>query len=84
MLNNLIENIRRYGLEKVFQRYYSIYRAEVVKNNDEEKRGRITVKVPSLFADSELSAWAEPRDYRGSGKGYGEFMPPNIGDFVFV
>lgn len=84
LLSNMIEQVRNYGIERVFKRYYSVYRAQVTVNIDPEKRGHIKVKVPALFDDNELSVWAEPRDFRGTGKGYGEFYPPQVDDWVFI
>ena len=84
MLSSLIDNIKSFGLERVFGRYYSIYRAEVVSNKDEEFRGRIKVKVPSLFGSTEVPNWVLPRDMRVSGYNKGEFYPPEEGSWVFV
>jgi hypothetical protein len=61
-----------------------LYRAEVVSNQDEQQRGRIEVKVPSLFGDAILPHLAVPKDFRGTGLNRGEFYPPNVGDFVYV
>lgn len=85
LLQQLIDNIRTFGMEKVFRRYYSIYRAEVVDNEDEEERGRIQVKVPSLFGENlPLPEWACPKDFRAAGTGKGEFYVPDVGDYVYV
>lgn len=84
LLANLIKNITDFGLEKVFHRYYSLYRGQVTDNTDPDHRGRITIKVPSLFGDKELATLAEPRDFRGAGPNKGDFYPPDIDDWVFV
>lgn len=84
LLANLIDNVRQFGLERVFKRYYSVYRAQVVDNKDEQRRGRIKVKVPSLFGDFVLPQMAEAIDNRNSAKGKGEFFPPDVDDWVFV
>jgi len=84
LLENMINRIRDVGFEAVFRKYYSVYRAEVTDNEDKEGRGRVELKVPSLFGEQKLTQLAEPRDFRGSGPGKGEFYPPEIGDFVFV
>lgn len=81
---NLVDQVRRFGLEKVFQRYYSLYRAKVVDNKDPKKQGRIKVIVPALFGKTELPQWALPRDFRSTAKDGGEFFPPEIDDFVFI
>jgi hypothetical protein len=81
---NMIDQVRRFGLEKVFNRYYSLYRAKVVDNKDPKKRGRIKVLVPALFGEIELPQWCLPRDFRATAKDGGEFYPPEIDDYVFV
>lgn len=89
-LGNLIERIKTFGLENVFNRYYSSYRAKVIDNKDPEKRGRIKVKIPVLFGDDPLPNWVLPKEFRGAGfnsskkTGKGEFYPPKIDDWVFV
>lgn len=88
-LINLIEKIKNYGLENVFNRYYSIYRAQVTVIKDPEKRGRIKVNIPVLFGDKELPNWVLPKGFYGSGlnsneKGKGAFYPPSVDDWVFV
>ena len=84
LLKNMIDNVRDYGLEKVFRRYYSFYRAQVVSNEDEEKRGRIQVKMPQLFGDDPLPNWVEPKEFSGASKGKGHFNPPEVDDWVYV
>ena len=76
--------IRDLGLEYVFKRYYSVYRAEVVENKDPKKRGRIKVRVPALFGKKTIPIFVTPKDFRNSGPNKGEFYPPTVGDWVFV
>lgn len=83
-LYRFIENVKNRGLEATLQRYYSIYRAKVVSNEDPEKRGRVKVQVPSLFGENDLAALAEPKDFRGAGPNKGEFYPPDVDDWVYV
>lgn len=83
-LVNFIQKIKNFGLENTIQRYYSIYRAEVMDAKDPEERMRIKVKIPSLFGETQLPNWVKPRDARVSGDGKGEFFVPSEGDFVFV
>lgn len=85
LLEQLINEVRNFGIEKVFKRYYGIYRAQVTDNMDKDEAGKIEVIVPSLFgATNKLPAWAIPKDFRASSKGKGEFYPPDIDDFVYV
>lgn len=81
---NLVNNIKDYGLERVFRRYYSIYRAQVTSTEDDQHRGRIKVKIPSIFGDETLPSFAEPRDFRGAGPSKGEFVVPDVDDWVFI
>ena len=84
LLTRLIERIRDGGLGDVFGRYYSIYRAMVTDNKDPKKLGRVKVMVPTLFGDDPLPNWCQCKDFRASGKEYGEFNPPEVDDWVFV
>lgn len=85
LIEQLMHNVRTFGFEKVFKRYYGIYRARVTDNKDEQERGRIQVVVPSLFGDNnKLPEWATPKDFRAASKGKGEFYVPDVGDFVYV
>lgn len=81
---NLIKNVSDFGLEKVFHRYYSLYRAQVTSNEDPEHRGRVLVKVPAIFGEKELASFAEPRGLSGAGPKKGCFNPPDVDDWVFV
>jgi hypothetical protein len=83
-LLNFVEKMREQGLEKVIGRYYSSYPAKVTDNKDPERLGKIKVKVPSLFADNELTSWARPKNFPNSGNKYGTFIPPEIDDWVWV
>lgn len=84
LLSRLIERIKNHGLSDVFGRYYSIYRAKVVDNKDPKKLGRVKVMIPSLFGEEELPQWCSCKDFRASGKEYGEFFPPEEDDWVLV
>lgn len=70
------------GLESL-RRYYSVYRGIVVDNDDQEKEcNRIKVCVPEVMGG--VSAWAYPRGQHGSQHDGFKFLPPKIGDIVFV
>lgn len=83
-MTGIVEGVIRYGLEYVFQRYYGLYRGEVVDSADPEKRGRVRVLVPSVHRDTApKDAWFEPV-FLGAGGGRGTFWPPEPGDSVRV
>lgn len=93
-LVSLIIKIKKFGIENVFRRYYSIYPGQVVDNVDPEDRGRVKLLVPDILDDKELAEWAEPMlptagldetvsESRTGGK-YGSFYPLKINDFVWV
>lgn len=85
LLEELINNVRTFGLEKVFKRYYGIYRAKVTDNKDKDESGKVQLIVPSLFGENnKLPEWAIPKDFRASSKGKGEFYPPDIDDWCYV
>jgi hypothetical protein len=79
-----IETVVRFGLER-FGRFYSLYRGEVMRNDDPESRGRIQVMVPQVghkqgaFPDR----WVGPSE-DGAGADRGSFFPPEVGDSVWV
>lgn len=81
-LLEFIENLAKFGLE-FFGRYYSFYPAQVTNTNDPEQRGRIRVKIPTLFND-ELAQWVMPLDNEISGSNRGKFFPPYVNDWVQV
>jgi len=80
---DLIFKIKKFGIENVFRRYYSIYPGVIVSDEDPKKRGRVRVKVPDIMGDVELVNWAEPI-LLSAGKNFGVFYPPKIGDYVWV
>ena len=88
----IIESVMRFGLERVFNRYYGIYRAIVIDNVDPEKRGRCRVLIPALGHQSDKNVlpnlYAIPcmtgLSVGKSGQPHGCFFPPDIGDQVFV
>lgn len=88
----LIEAVRAYGLERVFGRYYGVYRGIVLDNVDPEKRGRCRVMVPAIGHQNELDVpagvYALPSmpglSVGESGQVHGTFMPPDPGDQVWV
>jgi ribosomal protein L14 len=88
----LMQAVRRFGFERMFGRYYGIYRAIVIDNSDPELRGRCRVQVPSLGHTSEKDVPADlyaipcmtGLSVGESGQIHGSFFPPDVGDQVWV
>lgn len=64
-------------------RYFGKYRGFVTDNADPDKRGRVRVKVPSLFADEALD-WALPCLPFGGLRNQGFFTVPEVDAQVWV
>lgn len=81
---DFLEQMLRFGLEK-FGRYYSVYRAQVMRNDDPEERGRIQVMVPQVGHKEGRypDRWVGPA-LEGAGADRGSFFPPEVGDSVWV
>lgn len=79
---SLWQKIMLYGLEFI-GRYYGSYRAFVVDNQDEDRLGRLKLRIPHLNANIDDDTWAFPSGVWG-GKDYGIQMLPEIGDMVWV
>ena len=83
-LNNL--------LDKLKIDYSQFYRGIVVDNQDPDKKGRIKVRVPQIYginvnSDTFISTDSIPWATCGinqAGNDSGTYLPPNIGDTVFV
>lgn len=82
-LTTLVNRIRDEGLESVFKRYYSVYEAEVVDNKDEKRLGRVKIRVP-VIGDEPLQSLALPLGHAMANKDKGLFLPPEVGDQVWV
>lgn len=82
-LIDLVTRIRQDGLEAVFGRYYSIYEGEVTDDTDDLKLGRVQVKVP-VISDDPLPTLALPFGHTMANKDKGVFMPPEVGDQVWI
>lgn len=83
ILDRVIQNVTNFGLEYVFNRYYSIYRGVVTENRDPDKQGRILARVPEITGNDNLTDWAWPR-FMGAGYQSGMFHSPEIGDPVYI
>jgi len=80
---DIIKGIMHNGLENVFGRYYSSYRAFVHNNIDPDNLNRLQLLVPHLNAKIPDETWAYPKG-NYSGKDYGIHCLPKIGDMVWV
>jgi hypothetical protein len=64
------------------------YRGEVMNDVDPMGLGRVQVKVHPMFSTLETTdlPWAVPAPslFSGAGNGYGEYITPEIGSWVFV
>jgi uncharacterized protein involved in type VI secretion and phage assembly len=64
--------------------YYGKYRGEVLANNDEDKRGRLKVKIKGFYNEKDgVLPWALPC-VPYAGKGVGLFLIPPIGANVWI
>lgn len=99
IFTEIIQNIRRFGIESVFRRYYARYEGRVVDIDDPKKLCRVKLVVPSLFGDETLANWAMPIVHAGkssslfgiigkpsstSNKFCSFFAPPKKDDWVWV
>ena len=78
---DLINGIREDGLSSTTNRFYAIYRATVVSNQDPENLGRIQIKCGAT--QGMPSTWVKP-SFMGAGVGRGWFFIPEAEDTVFV
>jgi len=74
--------LKQWGLE-YFKRYYSSYRGFVVDNNDPEFNCRLKITCPAVFGKETFDEWVYPKGIP-SGKNFGFFAPPSIGDMIWV
>lgn len=69
-----------------------LYRGRVEYNKDPKKVGRVRVRIPLLhgiegsgrgYIATEYLPWASP-SFMGAGAGFGSFIVPEVGEYVFV
>ncbi len=66
-------------LQRHIGKFYGKYSGEVMSNEDEEKRGRLLLCVPSIFGTAEANrVWARPC------LPFGHFFIPDVGARVWV
>ena len=76
-----LELLQNRGMEGL-GRYYGVYRAVVVNNQDSNHQGKIQVSIP--YIQSGIKVWASSKSNAG-GVGYGfKFLTPPVGEFVWV
>lgn len=80
-MNDIVKTIVHKGIEG-FGRYYSIYRAIVVQNDDPSARNQLKVAIPGIQGGEVL--WALPRNQHGSEQTGFKYLAPAIGDIVYV
>lgn len=78
----LIKTLMNFGLE-AFGRYYSLYRAFVVDNNDPDNLQRLKLVIPQVSGTQSYNYWAFPRNVF-YGNNYGSQILPQKGDVVWV
>ena len=90
--NILIDNELDTYLNNLKVDYNQFYRGIVIENVDPDRLGRIKVRIPQLYGSDPSSSnyidnnsipWANCAIYN-AGNDSGSFLPPNIGDLVFV
>lgn len=77
-----LEKILLHGLEH-YRKFYGIYRGQVTRVDDPQKRGRIQAHVPAALQTTAPDVWIDPA-FDGAGTDRGMFWPPEVGDSVRV
>lgn len=80
-LAQVLTQVHEDGLPSVTNRYYALYRATVVSNQDPMMLGRVQIKCGATQGSPDT--WVKPAfDSAGAGRGF--FFVPEAGDTVFV
>ena len=77
-----LQKLSEFGLE-FFRRFYGLYRADVMKVDDPESRGRIQIKCSEVGHSGTINRWVDP-SFISAGTERGMFWPPEVGDSVYV
>ena len=80
-MSDLVKTIVHQGIEAL-GRFYSIYRAIVVQNDDPMASNRLKVAIPGIQGG--MTLWALPRNQHGSEQTGFKYLAPAIGDIVYV
>ena len=81
-LELFLELLTLHGLEH-YRKFYGVYRGQVTRVDDPEKRGRIQAHVPAALQNTAPDVWIDPA-FDGAGTDRGFFWPPEVGDSVRV
>lgn len=81
MIQEFKRLLAQFGIE-YFGKYYSIYQATVIDNEDPDFRGRVKVSCPAVYGDDIYPYWALPMGLASSNTAL--WMIPNVGDVVWV
>lgn len=78
----MLEFFREKGMEGL-GRFYSVYRGQVVNNEDPKKINRVEINIPQILP-SGTTVWALAKGQDGSlGSGF-KGITPKVGDIVYV
>lgn len=88
----VLDEISDKGTEGACNRWYGLYKGIVLNNDHPSKRGLCVLQVPCMGHDTPdkvpVDWWARPcmpgLSVGGSGQMHGMFMPPELGDEVWV
>lgn len=83
MLDNLIQNIQKFGLENIFSKYYGRYLAKVSDTEDPKGLHQIRVIVFAIDDVEPLPVWATYHS-PWAGKNFGANFPVRKDDLVWV
>lgn len=82
MFETFYQRLIEWGLE-YFKKFYGLYRAEVVRIDDPQSRGRIQIRCPEVGHAAVVNVWVDP-SFPAAGLNRGMFWPPEVGDSVWV
>jgi uncharacterized protein involved in type VI secretion and phage assembly len=71
-------------VQQVERRFYGKYRGFVVRNDDPERLGRLTLRVPSVLGPTVITGWAMPCVPYGGHDNVGFLSIPEKDDGVWV
>lgn len=84
MLDGTLERIVADLVDRMDRRYFGKYRGLVVRNDDPENLGRLTVRVPGILGEDVVTGWALPCMPAGGEPNQGFLALPGPGAGVWV